>query len=147
MNIIHGFGQMMRVFFGIIMTAMGLGEAASFAPDANKLEAAIISVFALLNRKSLIDPEDESGEKPAQTTGLIELKDVDFHYPSRPTIPIMSKFSLTIAPGQMTALVGESGGGKSTVFQLLQRFYDPISGTVSLDGTPVQNINIAWLRQ
>lgn len=64
---------------------------------------------------------------------LTELQDVHFNYPSRPDVKILQGVSLTIEPGQTVALVGSSGCGKSTSIQLIQRFYDPASGAVSLD--------------
>jgi ATP-binding cassette, subfamily B, bacterial len=68
---------------------------------------------------------------------------VRFHYPSRPGIPALADIDLQVAPGETVALVGPSGAGKTTVFQLLLRFYDPQHGAVELDGTPVQ----AWRLQ
>jgi ATP-binding cassette, subfamily B, bacterial len=76
----------------------------------------------------------------------IELVAIDFHYPSRPTQPALHDFSLQVMPGETVALVGESGAGKTTVFQLLQRFYDPQQGQILLSGTALADLALPALR-
>ena len=71
---------------------------------------------------------------------------MNFSYPTRPTNRVMSGFSIEIEPGQTVALVGESGQGKSTLLHLIQRFYDINGGKILLDGTPINQLNIQWLR-
>ena len=66
----------------------------------------------------------------ASVDGLIQLKDVNFYYPTRATVQVLKSYSITAQPGQMVALVGTSGCGKSTTVQLLERFYDATSGSV-----------------
>ena len=82
---------------------------------------------------------------PAQ--GRVSFEDVSFHYPSRPGQAALTDFTLDVNPGETVALVGPSGGGKSTVFQLLLRFYDPISGTVKLDGVNVRDATPKAVRE
>ena len=76
----------------------------------------------------------------------MEFVDVDFNYPARDEIKILNKLSLKIKPGQTVALVGSSGCGKSTCIQLIQRFYDPLAGSVRIDGRDVRDLNLSWLR-
>lgn len=71
---------------------------------------------------------------------------MDFAYPSRPHTNALDQFSLKVGAGESCALVGSSGGGKSTAVQLLERFYDPQGGTVSIDGTNIKELNVKWLR-
>ena len=71
---------------------------------------------------------------PQPARGEIAFDGVTFHYPTRPEISALSGFSLAVAPGETVALVGASGAGKSTVFQLLSRFYDPQNGCITIDG-------------
>ncbi|KAM9702237.1 ATP-binding cassette sub-family B member 10, mitochondrial isoform 2-T2 [Dama dama] len=78
--------------------------------------------------------------------GVLEFKNVHFAYPARPEVPIFQDFSLSIPSGSVTALVGPSGAGKSTVISLLLRLYDPGSGTISLDGHDIRQLNPVWLR-
>ncbi|KAJ1548593.1 hypothetical protein HK405_002218, partial [Cladochytrium tenue] len=68
-------------------------------------------------------------------------------YPQRPDVPVLRNFSLRIEPGQTVGLVGLSGSGKSTIINLLLRFYDPTAGSITLDGTDLRSFNVAWLRQ
>ena len=78
--------------------------------------------------------------------GEIEVKDATFEYPSRPGVKVLETMSLAVKPGQTVALVGPSGCGKSTIVSLLERFYDPESGSLTLDGSDLRDLNIRWLR-
>jgi ATP-binding cassette subfamily B (MDR/TAP) protein 1 len=79
--------------------------------------------------------------------GELALEDVSFSYPSRPDASIFSKFSLTVPAGATVALGGQSGSGKSTVIQLVERFYDPLAGSVLLDGVDIRELQLEWLRK
>merc|ERR1712066_867872 len=85
--------------------------------------------------------------KPSHCSGEITFKNVKFSYPTRPNIQVLKGISFTVKPNESVALVGHSGCGKSTVIQLLERFYDPDEGTIELDGVDTKNINITWMRQ
>ncbi|URD76940.1 ABC transporter B family member [Musa troglodytarum] len=141
------FGKVFRVFLALAMAAIGISQSSSLAPDSSKARSASASVFAILDRKSKIDPSDDSGMILETLTGKIELCHVSFRYPMRPDIQIFQDLSLTVHSGKTVALVGESGGGKSTVISLLQRFYNPDSGVILLDGIDIQNLQLRWLRQ
>ncbi|BFG23770.1 hypothetical protein CerSpe_100440 [Prunus speciosa] len=141
------FADVFQVFFALTMAATGISQSSSFAPDTNKARIAAGSIFAIIDRKSKIDPSDESGVKLDNVKGEIELRHVSFTYPSRPETQIFRDLSLTIHCGKTVALVGESGSGKSTVVALLQRFYDPDSGHITLDGTELGKFQLKWLRQ
>jgi ABC-type multidrug transport system fused ATPase/permease subunit len=78
--------------------------------------------------------------------GNVSLNDVHFAYPARPDVKVFSGINLNVEAGQTVALVGASGSGKSTVIQLLQRFYDPAAGTVTVDGHDVRDLQLEWLR-
>jgi len=78
--------------------------------------------------------------------GKIKFTDVNFTYPTRKENPVLKGINLTLKPGQIVALVGPSGGGTSTVVGILERFYDPDSGSVSLDGHDIRNLDPAWYR-
>lgn len=93
-----------------------------------------------------IDSSDPGGLKPEQVVGEITLEDVRFNYPSRPDVPIVKGINITFTEGKTAALVGASGSGKSTIVSLIERFYDPLSGSVKLDGLDVRDLNVKWLR-
>jgi len=103
-------------------------------------------LFATIDRIPAIDSASPKGSKPETVTGEITLEDVRFHYPSRPTVQILKGLSITFHAGKTAALVGASGSGKSTIISLVERFYDPTSGVVKLDGVDLKDLNIKWLR-
>ncbi|OIW13445.1 hypothetical protein TanjilG_05335 [Lupinus angustifolius] len=141
------FSDVFRVILALTFTANGISQSSSLAPDSSKAKSAIQSIFRIIDRKSKIDPSDESGTTLNNIKGEIQLHHISFKYASRPDIPIFRDLSLTIHSGKTLALVGESGSGKSTVISLLQRFYDPDSGQITLDGVEIQNLQVKWLRQ
>ncbi|KAK0582248.1 hypothetical protein LWI29_023393 [Acer saccharum] len=141
------FSDIFRVFFVLTLTAIGLSQSGSMAPDSSKAKNAAASIFAIIDRKSKIDPSDESGMTIENVKGEIELRHVSFKYPLRPDTLILRDFSLSIHAGETVALVGESGSGKSTVVSLLQRFYNPDSGQITLDRVEIQKLKLKWLRQ
>ncbi|KAJ8748691.1 hypothetical protein K2173_008136 [Erythroxylum novogranatense] len=146
----HGkttFADVFQVFFALTMAAIGISQSSSFAPDSSKAKAAAVSIFKILDRDSNIDPRDESGAKLEHVKGEVELRHVSFKYPRRPDVQIFRDLSLAIHSGKTVALVGESGSGKSTVIALLQRFYDPDSGHITLDGIELHKFQLKWLRQ
>ena len=188
----------LQVFFALTMAATAVTQSSSFSTDTQKAKIATASIFAIIDRKSEIDPSDESGTTLDNVKGEIELHHVSFKYPSRPDIQIFRDLKLAIPAGkvkyytliyhvlnsilavqfrltifllprfrlitydpspklanyvclnlffQTVALVGESGSGKSTVIALLERFYDPDSGHITLDGIEIQKFKLKWLRQ
>lgn len=96
------FGDVFKVFFAIAMSAIGVSQNASLTPDLTKTKLAVNSVFELLDRKSIIDPFDMSGKTLKTVYGDIELRNVSFTYPSRPTIPIFRDLSLTVHAGKVS---------------------------------------------
>ncbi|CAI5469745.1 unnamed protein product [Closterium sp. Yama58-4] len=141
------FQSVFQSFFAVVFTAMGVAQTASLAPDMATAQAAVKSIFKLLDRRSRIDPEGK-GERPEEGVGgEVQFQGVVFAYPSRPHLTILQDFTLTIPAGKTVALVGESGSGKSTVVALMERFYDPQSGAVLLDGRSIAALNLRWLRQ
>ncbi|RYQ89515.1 hypothetical protein Ahy_B09g096111 isoform I [Arachis hypogaea] len=141
------FSDVFRVFFALTMAAIGVSQSSSFAPDSSKAKSAAASIFGIIDRKSKIDPSDESGRTLDTVRGDIEICHVSFKYPSRPDVQIFRDLSLAIHSGKTVALVGESGSGKSTVISLLQRFYEPDSGEITLDGVEIRQLQLKWLRQ
>ncbi|GLC41172.1 hypothetical protein PLESTM_001163200 [Pleodorina starrii] len=87
-----------------------------------------------------------AGVAPTSVRGEIELRGVNFSYPSRPDVLIFRDFNLHVPAGKTVALVGSSGSGKSTVVQLIERFYDPLAGSVTLDGVDLRSLPLKWLR-
>ncbi|KAH9627359.1 hypothetical protein KSS87_001198 [Heliosperma pusillum] len=103
-------------------------------------------MFETIKRTPDIDASSNEGITKEDIKGDIELKDVFFRYPARPDVQIFSGFSLQIPSGTTAALVGQSGSGKSTVISLVERFYDPDSGEVLIDGVDLKKYRLSWVR-
>jgi ATP-binding cassette subfamily B protein len=138
-------GQTVVYVLILASAAAVLGEVYG---DLLRAAGATERLMELLHSRSDI----ASPAQPASTTApnggsAITLDAVTFHYPSRPGLPALRDVSLRVAPGETVALVGASGAGKSTVFQLLLRYYDPQSGRIALDGAPLATLSLGDLRQ
>ncbi|WIA16896.1 hypothetical protein OEZ85_013823 [Tetradesmus obliquus] len=126
------------------------GSAGGIAGTAASLIAAVGAgrrVFQLMDRTPQLPPSGTLKPAGSPAGASLKFKDVHFAYPSRPDSWVLSGFSLAISPGQSVALVGASGGGKSTVVKLVQRFYDPQRGSLTLDGIDIRSIDTTFLHQ
>merc|ERR1711953_1087761 len=117
-----------------------------FTADFNKALAAAARVFHLLDRKPLIDTNPAIGLKLNQVEGNVDLKDADFTYPTRKDVQILNRLQLSIKKGEKIALVGESGCGKSTIIQLIQRFYDLDEGSLNIEEKDIKQLNVPFVR-
>ncbi|CAO2046142.1 unnamed protein product [Urochloa humidicola] len=131
----------------LVSTGRVIADACSMTTDIAKGADSVSSVFAILDRKTKIDPDNPQGYKPEKLIGEVEVICIDFAYPSRPDVIIFKGFSLSIMPGKSTALVGQSGSGKSTIIGLIERFYDPLKGVVNIDGRDIRSYNLKALRR
>ncbi|KAJ3323513.1 Multidrug resistance protein 1 [Boothiomyces sp. JEL0866] len=143
---LYSTGDVFRAIFTIIFTAMLTGQVNNHTPDAAKAKLAAFSIFAILDRKSSIDPNSDVGEKKEKVEGNVSVRNARFTYPARPDIEVLKGLSLDAFKGKTVALVGQSGCGKSTVMGLLERWYDPSSGTITFDNTEIDKWNVKNLR-
>uniref|UniRef100_A0A8C2EPE7 ATP-binding cassette, sub-family B (MDR/TAP), member 11a n=1 Tax=Cyprinus carpio TaxID=7962 RepID=A0A8C2EPE7_CYPCA len=134
------------VFFGVLMGAVNLGQASPCLEAFASGRAAAKSIFDTIDREPEIDCFSEEGHVLDKVKGDIEFHSVHFNYPSRPEVKILDDLNVVVKAGETTAFVGPSGSGKSTTIQLIQRFYDPKEGMVTLDGHDIRSLNIQWLR-
>ncbi|XP_042282782.1 bile salt export pump isoform X1 [Thunnus maccoyii] len=139
-------GGLIQVFFGVLMAAVNLGQASPCLEAFASGRAAAKAIFDTIDREPEINCFSEDGHKLDKVKGDIEFHNVTFYYPSRPEVKILNDLSMQIKAGDTTAFVGPSGSGKSTTVQLIQRFYDPKEGMVTLDGHDIRSLNIQWLR-
>ncbi|KAL2628544.1 hypothetical protein R1flu_013230 [Riccia fluitans] len=139
-------GTVIGVIFAIIMGGAAAGQAVPHLSAISTGLRAAQSIFYVIKRKPEIDSDDMSGDILTEVKGELQLKDVHFAYPSRPDQTLFRNFSLHIKAGSVAALVGQSGSGKSTVIQLIERFYDPQIGQVLLDGVDIRDLQLKWLR-
>ncbi|XP_007644964.1 multidrug resistance protein 2 isoform X1 [Cricetulus griseus] len=140
------FENVMLVFSAVVFGAIAAGNASSFAPDYAKAKVSASHIIRIMEKIPSIDSYSTRGLKPNWLEGNVKFNEVVFNYPTRPDIPVLQGLSLEVKKGQTLALVGSSGCGKSTVVQLLERFYDPMAGTVFLDGKEIKQLNVQWLR-
>ncbi|KAG0199551.1 Multidrug resistance protein 1 [Mortierella sp. GBA30] len=138
--------QVVNVFLGIIIGAFALGNIGPNLSAFANARGAAYNIFKTIDRVPTINSSSPEGAKPTDLRGHIIVRDVDFHYPSRPDVPILKKMNVEVLPGQTIALVGQSGSGKSTIVGLVERFYDPVSGSVTLDGIEIKDYNVTFLR-
>ncbi|KAK6155142.1 hypothetical protein DH2020_009390 [Rehmannia glutinosa] len=142
-----GAKALFQTFTIVVSTGRLVTEAGTMTNDLARGADSVKSVFAVLDRYSLIEPEDQDGYTPDKLTGHVEMLDVDFAYPARPNKMIFRGFSIDIEAGKSTALVGHSGSGKSTIIGLIERFYDPLSGLVKIDGRDIKSYHLRSMRK
>jgi len=143
------FEEMMTAILALMLGALGLGQAMTDMGDQKAGLIAAKRVFKNIDdaKNSPINGLSSEGARPtAAIKGKIELRNINFVYPTRPDSVVCKNFNLVINPGEVVAFVGPSGSGKSTIINLLLRFYDPVSGEILLDDEPIRNYNVRWLR-
>ncbi|KAK9058807.1 hypothetical protein SSX86_023650 [Deinandra increscens subsp. villosa] len=146
----HGYtngGLAISTMFSVMIGGLALGQSAPSMSAFAKARVAAAKIFKIIDHKPNVDRNRETGLELDSVLGQLELKNVDFSYPSRPDVKILNSFTLSVPAGKTIALIGSSGSGKSTVVSLIERFYDPTSGQVMLDGHDIKGLNLKWLRQ
>ena len=148
--ILHGSinSEDMALAMNVVMTsAGGIGNALSTLGDIKKATVAFKSIYSTLDTETLINPfkhDNENKISAMNIKGKIELRHVYFAYPTRPEQVILKDVSFTVLPGQQVALVGYSGSGKSTIVQLITRFYDVEDGKgeILIDDVNIKDYNL-----
>ncbi len=128
-----------------VFLAFALGGLSSVYSDFQRAVGASQRVFELLDRVPGV--VNDQGRTLAEPVGRMALEGLEFAYPTRADVPVLAGVDLELLPGRVLALVGQSGGGKSTVASLLLRLYDPQQGRVTFDGVDVRELQTAWLRR
>ncbi|PVI04081.1 leptomycin B resistance protein pmd1 [Periconia macrospinosa] len=139
-------GQIYTVIFILVDAAIFLSTVAPLLPLFGGAIAAFERLQVDIDHRPSIDSTSAGGEKPTSVNGSIGFQNVSFKYPSRPDHPVLQDVSFVCEAGKLTAIVGLSGSGKSTIASLVSRFYDPESGTVALDGIGIKDLNVKALR-
>ncbi|KAJ9615533.1 hypothetical protein H2200_001608 [Cladophialophora chaetospira] len=143
---IDNVGKVFTVVLSVTLAGTSISSIAPQIEAVTNASSAASELFRIIDKPSLLDPLDPSGAKPSSCEGHIEIRDLEFAYPSRPAAQVLNRFDLTIPAGKTTALVGASGSGKSTLVGLLERWYIPASGRIILDGRDLEEYNVKWLR-
>lgn len=140
----------------ILFSAQAAGQIFSLAPDIGRAKGAASRVFALHDQKPTIDTTPKNTmtshamipkpEDKQVSTGTIKFQNVCLAYQSRPNAPVFTNLNLTIKAGETVALVGRSGAGKTSIISLIERFYDPTSGAILLDGVDIKSVPVSQHR-
>ncbi|MHB8454749.1 MAG: ABC transporter transmembrane domain-containing protein [Acidiferrobacterales bacterium] len=139
-------GDLSAFVFYAVLVAGSVGAISEVVGDLQRAAGAAERLLELLATRPAITAPESPRALPSPARGEIEFDQVTFHYPSRQDTAALSAFSLHVLPSERVALVGPSGAGKTTVFQLLLRFYDPQAGQVRLDGVDVRDAQPAIVR-
>ena len=139
-------GELSAFIIYAAFVAGSIGAFAEVVGDLQRAAGATERLAELLNTKPLIATPAKPVPLPERAAGAVALRVVTFFYPSRPEIPALDRFELNVRAGEKVAIVGPSGAGKTTVFQLLLRFYDPQSGSIAFDGVELRDADPADLR-
>jgi len=140
-------GQLSAFLFYAVLTAFAVGTISEVFGELQRAAGAAERLLELLATLPEIAAPASPRAFPEPARGHVTIDRVTFFYPSRPERPALADFSLTVAPGETVALVGPSGAGKTTVFQLLLRFYDPARGRLTIDGVDIAAVDPATLRR
>jgi ATP-binding cassette subfamily B protein len=139
-------GELSAFVFFATVVATAVGGLSDILGDLQRAAGATERLFELLDSEPAIRAPAKSLPLPAVTLGEVRFEQVSFAYPSQPDRLILDQLDLVVAPGESVALVGPSGAGKTSVFQLLMRFYDPVAGRIRLDGQPIDQLEPAAYR-
>ncbi|XP_051576241.1 ATP-dependent translocase ABCB1-like isoform X2 [Myxocyprinus asiaticus] len=143
----YDIGKLLTVFFTVLIGAFGIGQTSPNIQSFSSARGAAHKVFHIIDNEPSINSFSNEGYKLDVVKGNIEFKNIHFSYPSRQDVKVLNGINLKVMSGQTVALVGSSGCGKSTTIQLLQRFYDPQEGTVTIDGHDIRSLNVQGLRE
>jgi ATP-binding cassette subfamily B protein len=140
-------GNLTAFIFYAVIVANATFVLAEVYGELQRASGASERLLELLDTEPRIRAPRDPAPLPTPSIGRIAFEDATFHYPSRPAAAALERFSLEVSPGEAVALVGPSGAGKTTVFQLLLRFYDPTSGRVAIDGVDARTVDPRELRR
>ncbi|KAG6684447.1 hypothetical protein I3843_12G065200 [Carya illinoinensis] len=140
-------GESFTTMLNVVISGLSLGLAAPDITAFVRAKTAAYPIFEMIERDTMSKTSSKTGQKLGRLEGHIQFKNVSFSYPSRQDVVIFNNLCLDIPPGKVLALVGGSGSGKSTVISLIERFYEPLSGEILLDGHDIRGLDLKWLRQ
>ena len=142
-------GVVITVFMSALNGLMSLGFMTPNLESIDEARMAAYKIYEVIESIPVIQQEEEQKKRKLldkELFGKIEFKNVTFCYPSRPDVKVLNNFNMVFEPGKMTGICGETGSGKSTIIQLIERFYEPTSGVIEVDGVDIKTLNLTWWR-
>jgi ATP-binding cassette subfamily B protein len=140
-------GTLIQFVIYAVLVAGSVAALSEIWSELQRAAGATERLVELLNAVDNVNDPVQPAALVAPVRGEIAFRDVSFRYPARPDTPALEEVNLTVAPGETVAFVGPSGAGKTTMIQMIQRFYDPNEGQVSLDGVPLTDMRRDEFRQ
>eukprot|EP01022_Parablepharisma_sp_SALTPOND_P020295 TRINITY_DN364_c1_g1_i1.p1 TRINITY_DN364_c1_g1~~TRINITY_DN364_c1_g1_i1.p1 ORF type:complete len:1324 (+),score=185.08 TRINITY_DN364_c1_g1_i1:6701-10672(+) len=144
-------GHVMTVFFAILFAMMSLGLIAPQLKSIGEAQIAAYDIYGVIdsvNEANRAAAVEGSVKIPMEKfKGRIEFHNVTFCYPTRPDVKVLDNFSMAFEEGKMIGICGETGSGKSTIIQLVERFYKPTSGKITVDGIDINTLDLKWWRE
>ncbi|KAJ3079677.1 ATP-binding cassette, sub-B (MDR TAP), member 4, partial [Rhizoclosmatium hyalinum] len=138
--------NVMIIFFTLLVGSFSIGNLGPYATSFASAQGAAYEVYSIIDRKPTVVKSVTEGVNIPRFAKEIEFRNVKFNYASRPDVQVLNGLNLKIPYGKTVALVGSSGSGKSTIMQMLQRFYDPVEGSVLIDGVDLKDANVRSFR-
>ena len=140
--------RMITALMSVMIGSFNIGSIGPYFQGLTNGISTASHLMTVIDRETSIrGVNSDEGEKPAEVAGRIQVKNIKHIYPSRPELTVLHGLSVDFEAGKVTALVGSSGSGKSTIVGLIERFYEPVKGTIELDGRNIENLNLGWLRR
>jgi ABC-type multidrug transport system fused ATPase/permease subunit len=138
--------DVLRTLYAISFTAGSMGFASAYFPEYIKAKLAAGLIFKMLEETPNVDNLSDEGLRAKNIEGHVSFNNITFAYPQRSEVQVLKGISIEAKPGETIALVGSSGCGKSTVVSLLERFYEPLSGSVQIDGKNIRDYGLIDMR-
>lgn len=142
-------GTAIVIIFCVLMSSFGIAGSAPHMAAIQEGKIAGAFAFEVIDHVPAIKPNEPGTTvlKHEDVKGEIKFENVNFSYPSSPDSKVLKGLTCTFKAGETVGLVGPSGGGKSTIIQMLERFYDPTEGTIFLDGKDIKTLNLTSMRR
>jgi ATP-binding cassette subfamily B (MDR/TAP) protein 1 len=138
----------MTVFFSALFATFSLGMIAPLMKNVGAAQTSAYDIYELIDSVVGVGKDAPTKKIPLEEfKGEIEFHNVTFYYPTRPDIKVLDNFSMVFKNGAMTGVCGETGSGKSTIIQLIERFYTPNEGKITVDGIDINTLDMKWWRE
>ncbi|TQS33165.1 hypothetical protein Golomagni_06496, partial [Golovinomyces magnicellulatus] len=142
-----GIEKMLTALMAVMVGSLTVASIGPYFQAFTDAASTVSHLMFVIDRETPLDGTDtETGDKPEHVEGHLRLQNIQHIYPSRPDVTVMDNVTLDFEAGRVTALVGASGSGKSTIVGLIERFYDPDAGAAYLDDIDLRDLNLKWLR-